>query len=130
MNDINKRIKYFRRLAGYTQNELARLIGMKGSSYSQAEREGNITCDLLLRVAEVLNVDPEILLLGKKSVKVIIAKAKRKPQPEPEPIEIIKDNPYLIEVSSKEKNMVMIFRGLNQEQKNSVYKFINEIEKT
>ena len=128
MNEINERIKCFRKLAGYSQNELAVHIGMKGSTYSQAEREGNITCDLLLRVANFLNVDPEILLLGKKTVKVIIPKPKKKS--EPVPIKTIDDNPYIIEVSHKEKNIIMIFRELKQEHKNAVYKFINEIEKT
>lgn len=130
MDDINKRIKYYRRKKGYTQGELAKAIGMKSSTYSQAEREGIITCDLLLKVAKALEVDPEILLLGKKEVKIVVAKPRNKVQPEPEKIKSNDPNRFEMDLSLKEKNIVMILRQYNQEQRNAVYEFITEIEKT
>ena len=125
MNEINKRIKYYRKRNGYTQEELAKAIGMKSSTYAQAEREGIITCDFLLRVADALKVHPEILLLGKKQIKVVVAKRKRSEQtkmPDPNKVEM--------DLSLKEKNIVMILRQFNQEQRNAVYEFITQTEKT
>lgn len=116
MREINKRIKIYRKRAGITQNELAEVIGMKGSTYSQAEREGNITCDLLLRVAAALGVAPEILLLGEKPIE-------SPPQPPtpplpPEPV-------YTF--TQKEINIMKIFRHSSQADKNRIYEFLNNL---
>ena len=112
--EINKRIRHYRKKAGLTQNKLAELIGMKGSTYSQAEREGIITCELLLKVAPFLEVEPEFLLRGKMQ--------EQPPIPPPPP------PPPIYDYSIKEKNLIKIFRNTSQENRNRIYKFINEIE--
>lgn len=113
--EINKRIRHYRKKAGLTQNKLAELIGMKGSTYSQAEREGIITCELLLKVAPFLEVAPEFLLTGKT------------PEPPKQP-PILPPPPPIYDYSIKEKNLIKIFRNTSQENRNRIYKFINEIE--
>ena len=111
--EINRRIRHYRKKSGITQNELAEMLGMKGSTYSQAEREGNITCDLLLRVAPILKVEPEVLLLGENS--------KEPPKPPITPPEPEHD------FTQKEINIIKIFRYMSQEKRNILYKFMNEL---
>ena len=57
---INRRIFYYRKLANLTQNETADLLGMKHSTYSQMERKGNISVEMLLRLARIFHVRPEV----------------------------------------------------------------------
>ncbi len=121
MKEINKRIRQYRKKAGLTQNELAELISMKGSTYSQAEREGIITCELLLKVAPFLEVEPEFLLTGKtfEPPKPIIDPPPPPPPPKPTFEEVL---------SHKERNIIKIFRYMSQEKRNILYKFINELD--
>ena len=58
---INKRVRIYRKRAGLTQNELAERLGMKGSTYSQMEREGNIPANRLLQIADVLGIEAVIV---------------------------------------------------------------------
>ena len=123
---INERLKKYRRLAGYTQNELAEKLGMNGSTYSQMERVGNNPAQRLLQVAEVLGIEPILLLEGEKPFIPV--------EPESpvikiaEPIDIIEPDPFDI-LSQKEKNLIKIFRNLPQAKKNELYNIIKEIEK-
>ncbi len=61
---VNQRIAYFRKLKGYTQQEMAKILGMKMTTYSATEHRRKISCDFLIKVAEVLEVDPYYLLCG------------------------------------------------------------------
>ncbi len=118
MREINQRIRFYRRKSEFTQNQLAEALGMKGSTYSQAEREGNVTCDLLLRVAAVLEVAPEILLLGEKPIETPPQPTKPPKQPEP-----------IYTFTQKEINIMKIFRHASQENKNKIYEFLKELDK-
>jgi transcriptional regulator with XRE-family HTH domain len=124
---INKRVRIYRKRAGLTQNELAERLGMKGSTYSQMEREGNIPANRLLQIADVLGIEPSILFEGEKvivpEVEVPVIKIA-----EPEPIFVPQPDPLEI-LSHKERNILKIFRFLPQEKKNKLYKYIMELEK-
>jgi len=61
---INQRLAVFRRLCGLSQAKMAELMNMKPSTYSQMERSGKISSDMILRLSEVLGVDPMELFLG------------------------------------------------------------------
>ena len=125
-NSINKRVRLYRKRAGLTQNELAERLSMKGSTYSQMEREGNIPANRLLQIADVLGIEPYLLFEGERVVvpeaEVPVIKIS-----EPELI-ITEPDPFDI-LSHKERNLIKIFRNLPQEKKNELYKIIQEIER-
>ncbi len=60
--EINKRITYYRKKQGLTQEEVAQKLGMKLNAYSRAEREGNITCEMAIKLAEIFEIDIKVLL--------------------------------------------------------------------
>ncbi len=62
---INERVRYFRKHRRFSQTEMAQWLGTKCSSYSQMERKGIITCERLIEISKILDVDINILLFGK-----------------------------------------------------------------
>ena len=130
---INERVRMYRKRCPLTQNEMAERLGMKGSTYSQMEREGNIPAYRLMQIANVLGIEPYLLFEGEKTIihkpdPIIIPSTPPEPPtphelptpPEPDPLEIL---------SHKERNILKIFRFLPQEKKNKLYKYIMELEK-
>ncbi len=65
---INERIKELRNKKKMTQEELGKALGMKCSTYSQMERKGKITVDMARRIAEILDVAPDIIMYGEKQI--------------------------------------------------------------
>ena len=65
--EINTRIASIRKLREYKQSDVAQFLGLKTSTYSQMERKGNITGEMILKLAEIFNVDPMIILCGENS---------------------------------------------------------------
>ena len=63
---VNERIRYFRKRAGLTQADVAEQMGLKLNTYSKMEREGRITVDRLLKLAQILDVDYDLLVSGKE----------------------------------------------------------------
>lgn len=63
---INQRIAEMRTERGFTQQQIADAVSLKLSSYSQLEREGNVSASRLLIIAKTLNVHPMDLLVGEK----------------------------------------------------------------
>ena len=59
---INKRITYYRKKNKLPQAEVAKMLGMKTNAYSRAEREGNIPCDMAIKLAEIFDIDVKSLL--------------------------------------------------------------------
>lgn len=59
---INERVAYYRKLANLSQTDTAEALNMKYSTYSQMERKGTISGDMIMRLAEVFGVRPEYLL--------------------------------------------------------------------
>ncbi len=63
-NPINDRIRATRKSKGLKQFQVAKLIGIKESTYSQMERTGNITSDRIVQLAEIFGVTTDYLLTG------------------------------------------------------------------
>jgi XRE family transcriptional regulator, master regulator for biofilm formation len=61
---FGRRLRYFRRLRGLTQGELARQAGMSRPTISAAERgeQQSISFDSLVRISDVLGVSIDRLL--------------------------------------------------------------------
>ncbi len=61
-SSINERIRKYRTQKKLNQTQLGKLLGMKCSTYSQMERQGNISVDMALKIAEALGVDPDLII--------------------------------------------------------------------
>ncbi len=145
-NEINERIKKYRKERKLTQGELAAKIGVKTSTYSQMEREGNIKVDMALKIAEALNVDPNLIVYGEPNTpdeELIFSPSKpdeyifhtsggiietlygTAQQPEEKNDEI--DLPFTL--SNTEKNVITAYHYLTKPQQKEVRVFIDDVRK-
>ena len=109
MKPLNARVIYYRKMADKTQQEVADFLGIKVSTYSQREREGNLTVECVLKICECLKVHPLILICGEI----------------PEiPVKIIEKEP---DFTHQEKNMIECMRFMNQKQRDYLYKHAVQI---
>ena len=111
---INQRIKRYREKSGYSQREVAELIGQKTSTYSQMERKGRITCELLLQLAEVFKTSATVLLLGEKQ------EQKQEPKPQYTTacggfLNLQNGNRHIVEITTTEVCIIKTFRNLNKQ---------------
>lgn len=106
METINQRVAHCRKLAGFTQADVAEKLNIKVSTYSQMERKGNITAQLILDLADIFNIDPNEMLYSELPKE--IAK-----QPEATP-PIPQDPPPLL-LTNLEENIIKILRNIPKE---------------
>ena len=66
MSEINIRLAKIRKSRGLRQRDLAEMIGMKESTYSQMERQGGINCETLLKICNALKCSPLEILYGEQ----------------------------------------------------------------
>jgi len=95
------------------------MLGLKTSTYSQMERIGKITSELLIKLTVILQTDALTLLYGENKPKM----------PIPEIKEIKKDIdgiPLLVAQDLFEKFAVIAMRNLSNGGKLEVYEFIME----
>ena len=59
---INQKIKRIRRSKNMSQVEIAKRLGMKSNTYSKYERTGKIRCDMLSKIAEILETDVSVFM--------------------------------------------------------------------
>ncbi len=145
-NEINDRIKKYRKERKLTQAELAAKIGVKTSTYSQMEREGNIKVDMALKIAEALNVDPNLIVYGKSitpdeelifspgkpdeyvfKTSGNIAEKLYGPTSQPEEKNDEIDLPFTL--SNTEKNVITAYHYLTKPQQKEVRVFIDDVRK-
>ncbi len=105
---VNERIRNLRKQRKYSQKYVAQKMNMKVSTYSQMEREGNITCDALIELCEILDADVLSILYGKDI-----------------PQKYCKAN-ELTEASLFEKLVLYALRNLPKEEKQEVFKLISK----
>ena len=106
--NINSRIRKWRKQRGLTQTQMAKQLGMKSSTYSQCERVGKITCDQIISISEILKLDVGTLLYGEK---------KAKPPITP---------PQELDFTLMEKNIIKIIRNLKKQDRADVFEFIQQ----
>ncbi len=53
---ISDKIRYFRQQKGYSQEDMATLVGMSVTGYAKMERSNNPKVDSLAKIAEVLEI--------------------------------------------------------------------------
>ena len=117
METINQRVRKYRKDLFLNQSDVAQMLGMKTSTYSQMERWGNITCETLLKLTKLLKVDVLKLLYGediqKKEMKDINEfKAD------------IDGVGMIVAQDVYEKFAVIAMRNLSQPLKQEIYEFI------
>ena len=88
------------------------MIGLETSTYSQMERKGQITCDVLLRLAKALKVDATVLLLGENPCE---QQNLDNNQSTTRPFE--NGDRYTMELTIREYNIIDIFRRLSEAKK-------------
>ncbi len=131
MEEVNERIAQCRRLSGLTQTDIAEKLNIKCSTYSQMEREGNISANRLYKLAEIFGVTPCYLYNGKEPCKKNIpldftsiessnSETVLK-QPEPE----FKKDVFVI--TKKEEKLITLIRNFSKADSDKVMAFIAEL---
>ena len=104
---INQRVAYYRKRQRLTQTQVAQMMGIKMSTYSQCERRGNISGERLIKLAEILGVSCEILLYGEKN--------KNSTPPEP-------PTPETEYFTNKEQSLIKVLRTLTDKKRQAIFK--------
>ena len=117
METINQRVRKYRKDLFLSQADVAQMLDMKTSTYSQMERMGNITCETLLKLTEILKVDVLKLLYGEDM-----------PKKEIKDINEFKADidgvGMIVAQDVYEKFAVIAMRNLSQPLKQEIYEFI------
>ena len=118
MDTINKRIKYYRKKAGYLQSDMAQILNMKYDTYSKLERKGNIDCKTLIKLSDVLHINPLYILYNREEIILpneneIIYK----------PVDLL-GIPELQANDIYEKIAILAMRNFTQKRKDQLYQFI------
>lgn len=110
---INERLRELRIKSGYTQNQIAKILNIDRSTYSYYEI-GKTMPDIsvLLTLAKIFNISINELLADETSphsvadegIKMDYVRGK-------------KNSSHIYELSSREKELVGIFRACSEEQK-------------
>ena len=141
---INERIRKYRKLKKLSQGQLADKLGIKTSTYSQMEREGNVSADMVLKIADVLDVDPALIFLGVDATPKDVTKlvfrtsgnieemlygAQPKPSYQHESIKAEIKNELPFTLSNTEKNIITIYHDLPKAQQKEIREFIDNVRK-
>lgn len=117
---INERVKYYRGLKGYSQKEFSEMLDIKKTTYSYVEKEGNISCELAKKMAEILEIDIRLLLYGedeigeRNNVENILS-------------EIDKSKFFVVLNNCKEAKLLELFQGCSENKKNVILECVNSI---
>ncbi len=136
----NERIKKYRLEKKLTQAELGEKLGLKCSTYSQMERQGNVSVDTALKIAEILGIDPNLIIYGNEEAALDFSPVK--PQllqvKAPSNIDEIlygnqtevkeSDTPYIL--NNTEKTIISIYRNLSKPKQRLIRDYIDIIRKS
>ena len=137
---INERIRYYRRQKKFNQTQLGEKLGLKCSTYSQMERQGNITVDMAIEIAKVLGINPDLIIYGhEKSNKLdftatkpqTISLSEKKPFIEiyGEPVVKIQEEKLENTLTATEESIIKIYRGWPKEKQKELFNFVNALDK-
>lgn len=125
---INKRISTYRKLAGYTQQTAADALGIKKNTYARMELHGNPTPHMLVQLAMLYKVSPNLILFGVDGGETEDLRDKS------EPIRL-RETPHIFDnipktdmtLTTNERNCIKVCRELSKEQRDEVMAFINKL---
>ena len=134
MSTLNDRIAECRNKSGKNQTEVAEMLGIKCSTYSQMERKGIVSADRLFKLAEIFGVTPCYLYDGtepcrpKEGGSIMPQIESDTPTLKSPEIPIFKKDIYII--TKKEENVIKILRELKgTEEYNKAIKYIEELNR-
>ena len=61
---INERIAYYRKRAGYTQEEVAKILGIPAKTYSYREQKGKVSGEFVNKLARLFGIPAAYILEG------------------------------------------------------------------
>lgn len=126
---INKRVQKCRKLANLSQSETAERMGIKCSTYSQMERQGRISGERLLQLAEIFGVDSNYLLTGHSTSNVPVVELIKEPEVKKPTVlkqeHFSPEYPQLI-LTKNEENYIKILRNLSKEDHREVVELLQE----
>ncbi len=121
---INQRISRLRKKKGYTQKTVSEMMGLKGSTYSQMERKGNITANAVIELAKILEVSTDEILFGEEM----------SPQQAPEEAPLFQELPYrkdayhwIIEITNDDYNFLRSFWSLSHPKRLKAHRFVYDM---
>ena len=119
---INARVARCRKLRDMTQADVAEKLGMKCSTYSQMERKGNISAQMVLHLANIFEIEPDVILYGENMpLRPTVVADPILSQPEPKhPIHV--DPPLIL--TDRETNIIRIIRNLSKDKKEEAISYI------
>ena len=138
---INERIREYRKKRKMTQEEVGEALGMKCSTYSQMERKGKITVEIARKIAEILEVDPDIIMFGEVQTPFPVGPVvptpitfgtpgKDNPFTPPSEPEIVGGYKYgEITLSVLEERIINLFRDLSPKKQKEFKEFLNNLWK-
>lgn len=119
---INERIAAFRRLSGLSQKQMANVLGIKPSTYSRMETKGSFKPEVLVKIAQILNVPIEEILYADPPKPVTEEFTPTKAaQPKPN---FFEDTRYIF--TKEDTRIIKAINSLPKERKDLVLKFIEE----
>ena len=122
---INQNVASCRKLAELKQSDVAEKLNIKISTYSQMERKGNITADMILKLAELFKVHPNVLLYGTDYDETQTDSEGNLKFREPITPPIPEPSSSSITVhTNSEENIIKIIRNLSKSDRDDVYAFI------
>lgn len=117
---INERVARWRNERNMTQADLADKMGLKCSTYSQMERNGNITAEKLLIIEKELNLPQGTLLYGEELVpKTDSTLTLSEPK-----LQFPQEETLLL--TNNEKNYIKILRQIPKEDRNEVLNVLQQ----
>lgn len=119
--EINKKVKELRKKRGYIQQQIAEILGMKTSTYSQMERSGKIPVQIILKLADVFNVEAIEIMDPENSGLMI--------DPSNKPFaklaqDAVKSEDFFEEklvLTNREENAIIMLRNLSAEDREKIY---------
>ncbi|MBO5211038.1 MAG: helix-turn-helix domain-containing protein [Clostridia bacterium] len=138
---INERIRKYRKEKKLSQGQLAAKLGIKTSTYSQMEREGNVSADMVLRIAAELGIDPNLIFYGTQATPqnstILTFHSPNKLEETlygPQSVsklekEEIPKNHLPFTLSNTEKNIITIYHNLPKAQQKEIRECIDTIRK-
>ena len=124
---LKERVIYCRKLLGYNQTQLAELMGMKPSTYSNMERSGNFSAIKLIEIAKTLGISSNLLFNGVEEdapVKIISNTQNEKTDDLKQVAEEINIQPIMY--TKNEDRYFRIVHNLPKKYKEEVFEFIQE----
>ncbi len=106
MYTINERVKIIRNRLNYTQGEVAEQLGIKLSTYSQNERQGKLSGELLVKLADLFEVDVKCFLYDNTDIPTKT---------------VIKEEGYIL--NNKEIALLTIYRNLSKKNQKEIFTF-------